>query len=178
MGLGAEQVAFVDYDVKPASRLTLTPEIATWVYPAARTVPLFLEASTEVTYLGPADLGLYVGFLGAVRPGPLSENHLYVSPKLERTFDLPANLALLLQASAGVKIFTAHPGALNSNMFDVLASVALYHSFRDALYVGAKIGLAWTNLEPRTDATTGEEVSFGLTDEYVPFASVSAGGEW
>lgn len=178
VGLGAEQVAFVDYDWSAAEHLTITPEIATIVYPAARQVPLFLEASGEARYVAPVDLSLYAGFFGAIRPGPLSENHFYVRPLLEKTFDLTAHLELSGQAGVGVKIFQSDPGAIHSNMFDVLVGTGLSYSFTDSLYAGARFALVWTNLERQENATTGQIVIPRFADEYVPVATLIAGGDW
>ncbi|HXX68609.1 MAG TPA: hypothetical protein VEK07_15585, partial [Polyangiaceae bacterium] len=178
VGLGAEQVAFVDYDWGPADHVTITPEIATVVYPASSQVPLFLEASTEARYLGPVEMSIYAGFFGAIRPGPLTENHFYARPLVEKTFDLTSHVELSAQAGVGVKIFQSDPGAIHANMFDVLAGAGVSYSFNEALYAGAKFAMAWTNLERQKNPVTGQVVIPSFADEYVPVASVVVGGDW
>jgi hypothetical protein len=178
VGLGAEQVAFVDYDWEITPHLTVTPEIAAIVYPAARDVPFFLEGSTEARYTAPIDVSLYAGYFATVRPGPLSETHFYVRPLVAKDLDLTRQLKLSIEAGAGVKIFQANPAASHSNMFDVLTNTTIAYDFNSVISVSASGGIAWTNLEARQDPNTGRAITPTLTDEYVPIATFSVEGEW
>jgi hypothetical protein len=63
-------------------------------------------------------------------------------------------------------------------MFDVLGGIGVSYALNDAFSVGAKLELAWTNLEPHEDASTGQIVTPQFRDEYVPVATLNAGGEW
>lgn len=177
IGLGAEQVGFVDYDWQPVSHLTITPEIAAMVYPVASNVPFFVEASTEARYEAPIEISIYAGYIAGLRPGPLSENHFYTRYLLEKTFDLNKQVELSADGSFGVKVFQSDPGAVHGNMFDALASVAVSYSFSAVLEVGAGFAMAWTNLEPREDSS-GRIVTPRFGDEYVPVTTVTVTGEW
>jgi hypothetical protein len=177
VGLGAEQVVFADYDAQPAPRLAVTSEIATVVYPAAHDVPLFVEASVEARYTAWLELSTYAGIFEAVRSGPLGENHFYVKPAVDKTFDLTQKLDLSAEASAGIKIFQA-PGSIPDNMFDLLASVGLDYALTSSVSVGAKFALAWTNLERGENPQTHQVVTPTLGDEYVPIATLSVSGDW
>lgn len=178
VGLGAEQVAFADYDWEITSHLTVTPEIAVVAYPAAQDFPLFLEGSAEAQVTAPVDVTLYAGYFAAVRPGPLSETHFYVRPVVEKEIDLTRRFKLSIDAGAGVKFFQSNPGAIHSNMFDVLANTAVAYAFNSALSATAAVGLAWTNLEARQDASTGRVITPTLGDEYVPVATLGVEGDW
>lgn len=178
VGLGAEQVAFADYDWEIAPHSTVTPEIAVMIYPAAKDVPLFLEGSTEARYTGPIDASLYAGYFAALRSGPLSETHFYIRPQVEKAFDLTRHFKLSLEAEAGVKIFNTNLSAIHNNMFDVLANATVAYAMSSVISVSAAVGVAWTNLEARQDPDTGRTVTPTLGDEYVPIATLGVEGSW
>jgi hypothetical protein len=174
-GVGSEQVVFADYDFTPMPRVVVSPEVGTYVYPQAQDTPLLVEASAEARYVGPVQVGAFVGYLGAVRPGPLTEDYLYVSPSAETTFDLSRKLAFVVHVSAGVKLFRGDPS--HDNTFDVLATESLYYALTDVFYVGAKLAMAWTNLESAPDPVTGRTVDFDFSRECAPFWGFTAGAD-
>jgi hypothetical protein len=172
-GTGAEQDLFIDYDIKVVRHFTISTELTMWAYPAARSFPLFFEGSAEANYTGPIEVGFYVGYLFSARPGPLSEDHLYLSPHVEKTFALTDGLDLTTRVSAGWKLFKLKPFPLQSYSFDVLATETLSYSVNDTLTLGAKVGLAWANLEPQADPDTGEIEHFDFGDGLVAFVGLS-----
>jgi hypothetical protein len=172
-GVGAEQDLFIDYDVKVARHLSISTELAMLAYPAAPSFPLFFEGSAEANYTGPIEVGLYVGYLFAARQGPLSQDHLYLSPHIEKTFALHESLDLTTRVSGGWKLFKLKPSPIRSYSFDVLVTETLTYSVNDTLTLGAKVGLAWANLEPQEDPDTGEIEHFDFGDGLVAFVGLS-----
>ena len=172
-GVGAEQDLFVDYDIKPARQWTIATEIAMVAYPAASSFPLFFEGSAETRWVGPVEVGLYTGYLFAARPGPLLQDHFYLSPHVERSFELHEKLDLTTRFSVGWKFFKMKPLPIRTNSFDLLLTETLSYDVSDAVTIAAKVGLAWTNLEPQEDPDTGEIEHFSFGDGLVAFVGLS-----
>jgi len=181
-GLGAEQDLFASYEFGHGETYGLTSEIVGVVYPAAEkkaagtSAPSFVSLSVEPRYRH--RFFLYVGYLQGFRHGPLDRDQVYVSPRVEKRFGIGERFELALQLGAGVKILSTDLGAVRDNMFDVLATATLYFALSDEIYVGSKIGWAWTNLTPSRDPVTGEAFQPHLGDEYVPFWGLIAGAEF
>lgn len=180
-GLGAEQDLFAVYDFGRRSPLGLATELTLVAYPAAAkavagtTFPLFMSAATELRYLRSSFL--YVGYLHEVRRGPGSEDYFYVNPRLDKRWELADRLELEVELGAGIKYFPGATLAVRDNMVDVLTSATLYYAINDVLYIGAKVGWAWTNLRPFEDRDTEQRLAPGFGDEYVPFWSLTVGAE-
>jgi hypothetical protein len=177
-GIGAEQDLFIDYDVKVVRHFAISTELAMWAFPAAASFPLFFEGSAEANYTGPIEVGFYAGYLFAAREGPLSQDHLYLSPHIEKTFALHESLDLTTRVSAGWKLFKLKPSPVQSYSFDVLITETLSYSVNDALTLGAKVGLAWANLEPQEDPDTGVIEHFDFGDGLVAFVGLSVDVEF
>ena len=176
-GLASDQIFYVDYALPLAQHIKLTPEVGTYIYPQAKDVPLFLEPSAELEYEGSVNVNLFGGYLAGIRPGALSEDYLYLRPRVEKTFEITRTLDFELRLSAGVKLFSSHLGSINDNMFDVLASETLSYSLTEIFYVEAKLAMAWTNLSPRRDPTTRALVNSGFADECIPFWGITLGAD-
>jgi hypothetical protein len=180
-GLGAEQDLFGEYEFGKHQRWGAAAELALVAYPEAdkRTTgtdtPFFLSASVEPRYRHRAFL--YVGYLRGFRHGPLDRDQVYVSPRLEKRFGFGERFELALQLGAGVKILQPRVGSVQDNMFDVLATAALYYALNDVLYVGTKVGWAWTNLTATRDPDTGLIDRPRFADEYAPFWALVVGAE-
>ncbi len=171
-GVSGEQDLFFDYDYKPVRHLTISGEVAMWAFPVSPDVPLFFEGSVEARWVGPVELGLYAGYLFAARTGSFSDDHFYLSPHIERSFELHEKVELTTRFSAGWKFFKMKPLPLKTNALDLLLTETLSYSLSDAITIAAKVGLAWTNLEPELDAETGEIRHFTFGDGFVAFLGV------
>jgi hypothetical protein len=183
LGLGAEQDLFASYELGRGEPFGVTGELVGVAYPAAdqrdagTSTPFFVDASIEPRYR--RRLFLYLGYLRGFRHGPLDRDQLYVSPRVEKRFDLGDRFELALQVGAGMKILDRqHPGRVQDNMFDVLATAALYCALTDVMYIGVKAGWAWTNLTASRDPDTNQVVRPRFADEYVPFAALVMGVEF
>jgi hypothetical protein len=175
-GVGSDQIVFADYDFTPLPRIVVSPELGIYLYPQARDMPLLVEASAEGWYLGPVEVGLFAGYLAAIRPGPLSENYFYLSPRISKSLRLTRRMEFELGLTAGVKLFRQSTDS-NANTFDVLVTEILRYDLSDVLYVSAKMAMAWTNLEPREDPSTGRTFEPGFIDELAPFWGFTFGVE-
>jgi hypothetical protein len=182
VGLGAEQDLFASYELGRGEPFGVTGELVGVAYPAAEkrdagtSTPFFVDASIEPRYR--RRLFLYLGYLRGFRHGPLDRDQLYVSPRVEKRFDIGDRFELALQVGAGVKILDRHPSRVQDNMFDVLATAALYCALTDVMYIGVKAGWAWTNLTASRDPDTGQVVRPRFADEYVPFLALVVGVEF
>jgi hypothetical protein len=180
-GLGAEHDLFSAYEFGRRQQLGLTAEIAAVAYPAAdrkivgTSAPVFVSLSAEPRYRH--NLYLYVGYLRGFRHGPFEGDQAYVSPRVEKRFALGDRFGLELQLGAGMKIQQLDLGGVRDNMFDVLATTTLYFALNEVIYVGAKVGWAWTNFTSHRDPDTGQALSPRFADQYVPFWSLSVGAE-
>jgi hypothetical protein len=148
-----------------------------YVYPQAQDVPLLVEPSAELRYLGFLEGRLAVSYLGALRQGPLTEDYAYLDAHLEKTVNLTDKIELGMQFGAGVKFFSAHLDTVSDNMFDVIVSESAYYGITDDFYVGLKLAMAWTNLESHKDPTTGRTVERGFLDELAPFWGLILGAD-
>jgi hypothetical protein len=175
-GVGSDQVLFADYDFTPIPRVVVSPEVGLYLYPQALDVPVLVEASAEVWYQGLIDVGAYAGYLGALRPGPLSEDYLYLSPRLAKSFKFGRRIALGMQLIAGAKLFRQHSDSLD-NTVDLLVAGYLRYDLTDVFFVSMKSALAWTNLEPREDPVTHALKVPGFVDECAPFWGFTLGAE-
>jgi hypothetical protein len=171
-GVGAEQDLFIDYDFKPVKHWTISTEVAMLAFPAAVSFPLLFEGSAETRWVGPVEVGLYTGYLFAARPGPLSQDHFYLSPHIERSFELHEKVELTTRFSAGWKFFKMKPLPVQTNSFDLLLTETLSYYASDAITIAARVGLAWTNLEPEEDED-GVIEHFTFGDGLVAFVGVS-----
>jgi len=182
VGLGAEQDLFASYELGKGAPFGVTNEVVAVAYPAAdkrdagTATPFFISASVEPRYR--QRLFFYVGYLRGFRHGPLDRDQVYVNPRIEKQFAIGERFELALQAGAGVKILGLPLARVRDNMFDALATATLYCALTDVLYVGAKLGWAWTNLTSSRDAETGQVFHPRFGDEYVPFAGLVAGVEF
>jgi hypothetical protein len=182
VGLGAEQDLFASYELGHGERWGLTSEIVGVAYPAAdkrdagTSTPFFVTMSLEPRYRH--RLFFYVGYLQGFRHGPLDRDQLYLNPRVEKRFAFGERFELALQLGAGMKILSTDLGVVRDNMFDVLATATLYYALNDEIYVGSKIGWAWTNLTAGHDPLTGEAFHPGFGDEYVPFFALIVGAEF
>jgi hypothetical protein len=178
-GLGGDQILFADYEFRPAPRLTVTPELGVYVYPWARTVPLIVEPSTELWYRGPVEVGAYVSYFYAARPGPLSEDYVYISSRVEKTLPITKQLELDFYLSAGLKLFRQQSGlgTSNDNFVDVLVVETAHYDLTSTFYVELKWAMAWTNLGTREDPVTGAPVDPGFVDEVAPYWGFTLGAE-
>ncbi len=174
-GLGSEQIAFADYDFTLSPSVVLSPEIGAYFYPVASSVPLLVEGSAELWYLGPVELGAFVGYLGAVREGPLTEDYFYFSPRVAKTLEFGTHFEFGVQLTAGVKVRTRSDAT--DNTVDVLLAEYLRYSLTDALFVSVNWAVAWTNLGPHEDPVTKAIVTPGFGDECAPFWGFALGAE-
>ena len=180
-GLGAEQDLFGEYEFGRNARWGAAAELVLVAYPEAdkrvtgTAVPFFVSASVEPRYRHRAFL--YLGYLRGFRHGPLDRDQVYLNPRVEKRFAFGDRVELALQLGAGLKILQLNAGQVKDNMFDVLAAATMYYALNDVLYVGAKIGWAWTNLTSSRDPDTGEAFHPRFSDEYVPFWALVFGAE-
>lgn len=180
-GLGAEQDLFAGYSFARDSPFGLGTELIAVAYPAAdrrvagTDTPFFIAASVEPRYRRRAFL--YIGYLHGFRHGPLDRDQVYISPRVEKRLGFGERFELALQVGAGMKILELDR-VVRANMFDVLATATLTCALNDVLYVGSKVGWAWTNLTPGEDPDTGRPINPRFADEYVPFWALIVGAEF
>jgi hypothetical protein len=180
-GLGVEQDLFVGYSFGRGAELGLLTELAAVAYPAASStvagtgMPWFVSVSAEPHYRHSAYL--YAGYLRGVQRGPLGESQFYLNPRVEKRFTFGRRFELELEVGGGVKIRQVDL-SVTDNMFDVLTAASLYFAISEVFYVGARVGWAWTNFTPFRDPDTGQSVTPGFADEYVPFLALSVGAEF
>jgi hypothetical protein len=172
-GVGSEQNLFADYDLTPTPHFVISPGVGMYLYPEASTVPFLFEVASEFWYVGPIEVGAYIGYLGAFRPGPLPENYLYLSPRIVKSFKLSSRVEFGLRLVAGAKV-RAH-GDSPDNTFDLLAAEYFRVSLFAGLFVDLKAAFAWTNLEPRVDPTTKAAFVPAFVDECAPFWGFTLG---
>jgi hypothetical protein len=180
-GLGAEQDLFVGYHFRRHEPVGVFTELAVAAYPLAESrvvgtsVPVVASLSAEPHYH--ETLYLYVGYLRGFRRGLFQEDQLYLNPHVAQKVDLGRCCELDLEAGAGMKLLSLNVGTIKDNMFDVLATATLYYEPTEGIYVGARVGWAWTNFTAQRDPVTGDSISPRFADEYVPFWSITVGAE-
>jgi hypothetical protein len=180
-GLGAEYDLFAGYDFGRHQPMGVTTELAIAAYPVAESrvvgthVPLVASLSAEPRWRH--ELYFYVGYLHGFRRGLYQEDQLYLNPHVQKKLDLGERFELDLEVGAGVKLFSLDVGTVRDNMFDVLGTATIYCALTEVIYVGARVGWAWTNFTAQRDPVTGATVGRRFADEYVPFWAISVGAE-
>ncbi len=122
--------------------------LSAFVYPmatkasAGADVPVYLEPGLGVTWSTLLDVSLSASFFFGVQDALRSSRHLYVSPKLGKSFDVASGVTLAGSVAYGIKAQESP-----DNRHDVLVDVSASFSPSEFFYVTPSVHWAWTNLE-------------------------------
>lgn len=160
-GVGAEQDLWVSYAHCLGPGLTLTGLLTAYYYPlsddkvAGTANALYLEPSVGLAWAGALDLSMKVTYMHGVQEAVELGRYVYFNPAAGKTLTLTENVALSGSLSAGYKLF--NDSSVESNQWDVAATLALPISLPHGVYVKPSASVVWTNLPAKT---LGDEIGY------------------